>query len=396
MKAVILAAGEGKRLRPFTHSEPKVMIPVANKPIIEHVVDSLVSAGVKDILIVVGYKRQSIMTHLKDGGAYGANIEYVIQEKQLGTAHALFQARDMLPEEYMVMPGDNIISSDGLKKFLGEAEGPSILLTHSDQPSKYGVAELSGDRVKRLEEKPEKAMGNLINTGVYVLSKAFAKELDSYLEEGVVGLSDTLNHFIPKRNLKGIVTEGPWFDAVYPWDLLDLNFAALKSVSGSVAGKIENGVHMKGDVRIGEGTTVRSGAYITGPVIIGCGCEIGPNAVISPSTSIGDNSVIGPHSTVSNSLLMEDVCVGAGTIIEDSVIGSGVRFGPNCSVVSGQARVLTEKECHDLERIGAMIADDTQVGPLSSFAHGVIIGWNCDIGSNVKVLKNLEDATVMV
>ena len=112
MKAVILAAGEGKRLRPFTETLPKVMLPVANKPIVEHVVDALTANGITDILMIVGYKKESIMQHFKSHEK--TNITFVNQDKQLGTAHALLHAEEHIDDEFLVLPGDNIINSSSL------------------------------------------------------------------------------------------------------------------------------------------------------------------------------------------------------------------------------------------------------------------------------------------
>ena len=127
MKAVILAAGEGMRLRPLTVSEPKVMIPVANRPILEYVVEALVGNDIEDIVIVVGYRKERIMSHFEDGKKFGAKIEYVVQEKQLGNAHALACAKDRLSEDFVVLPGDNIVDKRASGAFwnLVRARAPS-------------------------------------------------------------------------------------------------------------------------------------------------------------------------------------------------------------------------------------------------------------------------------
>ena len=134
MKAVVLAAGEGMRLRPLTVSEPKVMIPVANRPILEHVVDALVKNDVHDIVMVVGYRKERIMSHFEDGRRFGARIEYVVQEKQLGNGHALFSARDRLSGEFMVLSGDNIVDRRAVGDLLKAGSCPSALVVESENP----------------------------------------------------------------------------------------------------------------------------------------------------------------------------------------------------------------------------------------------------------------------
>ena len=180
MKAVVLAAGEGSRLRPFTHSEPKVMISVAGRPILEYVVEALVESSIKEIVMVVGYKNSAIMSHFEDGGEFGASIEYIRQEKQLGTAHALSLVSEKAGDVFLVIAGDNIISKDTLDQFVRTAQAPSMLVTHSDVPSKYGVVTLDGDIVTSIDEKPEVHMGNLISTGIYLLDRNFLDTIPKY------------------------------------------------------------------------------------------------------------------------------------------------------------------------------------------------------------------------
>ena len=159
---------------------------------------------------------------------------------------------------------------------------------------------------------------------------------------------------------------------------------------------MEEGVHLIGAVEIGEGTIIRSGSYIKGPVKIGEGCDIGPRAVIHPSTSIGDNTMIRAHTSIRNSIIMEDVVIGDGSIVDDSVLGCGVHLGAGCMLPSDRSTVLVDGECHEIQNVGAMIGEDTRIGPLVAFTPGVVVGWGCRIGPQSKVIKNLENRTVML
>src|SRR4030042_1021823 len=139
MQAIILAAGEGPRLRPFTMSKPKVMLPIGNKPILAYVVKALVENGLMDIIMVVGYKKERIMSFFGDGSKFGAKITYVVQEKQLGTAHALLYVKNMVKEDFVLVAGDNIVDKETISRIIQHDNNPSVLVTESELPSKYGV-----------------------------------------------------------------------------------------------------------------------------------------------------------------------------------------------------------------------------------------------------------------
>ena len=165
MKAVILAAGEGRRLRPFTETMPKVMLPVANKPVLEYVTDAVKTSGINEIVLVVGYKKEVIMDYFKD--YEDINITYVVQEKQLGTAHALLQTKDLIDGDFLVLSGDNIIDHRGIEKLLKEESKYSMLIKEHVHPSKYGVVVVEKNILKEIVEKPAEEGGKFISTGIF-------------------------------------------------------------------------------------------------------------------------------------------------------------------------------------------------------------------------------------
>ena len=167
MKAVILAAGEGTRLRPFTVSKPKVMIPIANHPIMEYAIEALSQNGVKDIVIVVGYRKESIMSYFEEGRRFGVDIEYVNQQKPLGTAHALLQAEKEIDSDFLVLPGDNLIDPKEVSNLMESESQNSLLIAESDIPSKYGVVFMEKGIVTKIVEKPMENLSALISTGIY-------------------------------------------------------------------------------------------------------------------------------------------------------------------------------------------------------------------------------------
>ena len=158
MKAVILAAGEGKRLRPFTETMPKVMLPVGNKPILEHVIDAVKKSGIAEIIIVVGYKKEVIMDYFKD--YKGVKITYVQQDKQLGTAHALLQAKKLIKNSFIVLAGDNLIDHKSISKLMNDKSEYSLLIKEHPHPSKYGVVFIEKNNLKKIVEKPKEEIGS--------------------------------------------------------------------------------------------------------------------------------------------------------------------------------------------------------------------------------------------
>src|SRR5512136_1687389 len=215
MKAVVLAAGEGMRLRPLTVSEPKVMIPVANRPILEYVVEALAKNDVRDIVMVVGYRKERIMSHFEDGKKFGAKIEYVVQEKQLGNGHALFSAKERLSGEFMVLSGDNIVDRRAVGDLLRSGSCPSALVVESENPSKYGVVTLEKGSIKGVYEKPTEMISNIILTGMYCLSDRIFQFIDQCIAMGEYGLSNAVQASLGRDPLTPVFSDGLWIDAVY-------------------------------------------------------------------------------------------------------------------------------------------------------------------------------------
>lgn len=396
MKAVVLAAGEGTRLRPFTISRPKVMLPVGGRPILEFVIQSLVDNGIKDIVVVVGYRRERIMSYFKDGRAFGARISYVAQERQLGTAHALSLACDELDEEFLVVSGDNLIDSQTIKDILTQGSGPSLLVTRSETPSKYGVVQIDQGKIQSIVEKPVEKIGYIINTGIYRFTPDMLDHFRQKVMRGELGITQVLKDLVPAMEMRAIPTAGRWIDAVYPWDLIALNAAALGDLGQRVEGRVEAGVTFKGTVRIGRGSRIRSGSYVEGPVVIGEGVDIGPHTVIMPSTSIGDQAQIGPLTYLSSCLIMNNVTIGSHCHASRCVIDSGVRMGPNCSCSSGPATTRIEDDFFMLDDIGALVGESTHLEAGGVLAPGSIVGAGCRIHGGARVRGNLENGSIVV
>lgn len=387
MKAVILAAGEGRRLRPFTETMPKVMLPVGNKPILEHVLDAVKKSGVEEIIIVVGYKKEVIMDYFKN--YKGAKLTYVTQEKQLGTAHALLRAKKHIKGDFIVLAGDNIIDSKSILKLVKDKSTYSLLIKEHSHPSKYGVAFIEKGNLKKIVEKPKEEIGKFISTGIYKLPKSIFKKIDELYSQGNHALSNVVQSVLDDNNTINTILTDSWMDIVYPWDLIHVNETMINNTAASKSGAIEKGVTIKGDVTIGKDTTIYSGCYIVGPVVIGEGCEIGPNACIFPSTTIGDNSVVHPFSQIRNSVIMNNVHIGSNSYMKNSIVGRGSIIQNNFSNINGQALIEIEKELQKIENIGAMIGEDCNIGSHVVIDAGKIIGRKCNINSMNRIIENI-------
>ena len=391
MKAVILAAGEGKRLRPFTETMPKVMIPVTNKPILEHVFDALKNTGIDEVFLVVGYKKEVIKEYFKE--YKDIKITYVEQDKQLGTAHALLQAKKHIEEPFIVIPGDNIIDQKSIIKLIEDKSEYSLLIKEHPQPSKYGVVFIEKEKLRRIVEKPPEEIGEFISTGIYKFPKNVFNVIERISSEGIYALSTVVQNLIDKGKIINTIRTDAWMDIVYPWDLIKVNEVMIHDTQSTKGGVIEKNVTIKGDVFIGKDTKIYSGCYIVGPVVIGESCEIGPNVCIFPSTTIGNNSVIHPFSEIRNSVIMDDTHIGSNSFLVNSIIARGNIIENNFSSTSGKNIIEIEGEFKKVDKIGAMIGEDCRIGSYVVVDPGVIIGRKCKITSMKRIRENISSNT---
>ena len=400
MKAVILAAGEGIRLRPFTITRPKVMIPVANKPIMEYVISALSNSGIHNLIIVVGYKKESVMDYFEDGQDFGANIRYVEQAQQLGTANAIKRVSRYIDDKFLVLNGDNLIESSAILDLLedGSANGTSILTVTKEQTEGYGVVKTDNGRITKIIEKPKHMVGNLVNTGIYLFSPSIFDEIDetSISERGEYDITDTLQQMIESgTKVSSVHTKSNWADAAYPWDLLVVNSSILGDIKGKNSGEIEEEVVIKGEVIIGEGCIIRSGSYIIGPVVIGRDCEIGPNVTITPSTSIGDGVFISPNSVIENSILMNDVKIGPNSCIFGSIIGENTTLGAGFVTEHIPSKAICADELISVD-MGAVIGENCTIDCRTLTKTGCIVGVNCKVTSGKVISGNLPNNSIVI
>jgi len=389
-QALILAAGEGQRLRPLTANKPKAMISIAGKPILHHVIEALAQSGIRNIVLVVGYKKEQVYDYMGSGEKFGVDITYVTQDKQLGTAHALAQAKEVVEDEFLVLPGDNLIEADTIARFVA-VKPEAMLVKKVDNPTRYGVVTIKNDAVEGIAEKPERPKGNVINTGIY----AFDREIFDFIQTEL-DIPDVLNNMLAQgRRINAHRTGGIWLDVVYPWDILSLNDVVIGQLQAEVAGTIEPGVSLKGLVSVGEDTVIRSNSYIVGPVVIGANCDIGPNVCLLPATSIGDNVVISPFTEIRNSVIGSDINIGSGCIIQDSFIDQGCVIGGQFTACAGEADVKVDGEYHSVS-VGAMLGEGCSIGCGVVARPGVIVGNNSQIQPLKLISGRLPDGSLVV
>jgi len=240
--------------------------------------------------------------------------------------------------------------------------------------------------VRSIVEKPREAETDIVNTGIY----SFSKSIFDYIE-AELDIPEVINNMIEQgNNVNFQETGGTWFDVVYPWDILSLNNEILRTIPPSLGGTIEAGATVKGPVSIGKDTVVRANSYIAGPAVIGANCDVGPNVVIMPATSIGDNVVISPFTEIENSVISNDVNIGPGSIIQDSVIDESCFIGGHFTACSEVVEIRVDDGNYSVN-VGAMLGVGCNLGNGVVAQPGVIVGNYTRVQAMKLIHGNLPD-----
>lgn len=384
MKAIILAAGEGVRMRPLTGSRPKVMLPLANKPILEHLLVEAAEAGVTEFIFVVGYHDEQVRDYFGNGGKWGVHISYSTQRKQSGTADAVRTVAGLTDGEFLMINGDAVVGHEDIAGIMG-SQGITLGVITAEDTRDLGAIELCNGRIAHIYEKTAKPPSNMANAGLYLLTpgifEAIARTPRS--PRGEHEITDSLQLMIDEGHDIYAQEISHWLNLSYPWDLLLANEHLLKSIEPQNSGEIEDNVVIKGPVAIGKGTVVRSGSYIAGPVLIGQSCDIGPNCYIRAYTSIADECHIGGAVEVKNSIIMKGSKIPHHNYVGDSVIGEECNLGAGTKIANLRldkkdiwaAGINTRRH-----KLGAIIGDRVETGINACINVGTIIGNNTSIG----------------
>jgi len=384
LKAIILAAGEGNRMRPLTYTRPKVMLPIANKPILEHLLIQGKKAGIKEFIFITGYHDEQVRDYFGSGDKWGVNIDYCTQRRQLGTADALKMVKGLVDGNFLVINGDIIVNQEGINGLTDKSNNTMSIVKVKDTKD-LGVVKVSKGKVVRIHEKTEKPPSHMANAGLYLFTPDIFDAISqtSKSPRGEYEITDSLQLMIGKGYHIFYQEISYWLDLSYPWHLLLANESLLAGVESQNLGKIEDNVVMKGVISIGKGTVVRSGSYIVGPAVIGQACEIGPNCYIRPNTSIGDNCHIGNAVEVKNSIIMRGSKIPHHNYVGDSIIGEECNLGAGTKIANlrlDKKNIMVGSIDTKRRKLGAIIGDRVETGINVSINVGSMIGNNTYIG----------------
>ncbi|QLH05771.1 glucose-1-phosphate thymidylyltransferase [Nitrosopumilus ureiphilus] len=333
MKGIILHGGHGTRLRPLTHTGPKQLLPIANKPMSEYCLESLRNAGITDIAVIIGgIGSNKVQEYYGDGKDFGVKLSYITQDFPKGIAHAVRLCKDFVgKEKFVVFLGDNIIQKDineYVNDFVNSNDAASILLCEVDNPSQFGIAEIKNEKIIKLIEKPKNPKTNLAVTGIYFLTPIIFDLIDN-LEpswRNEFEIVDALQMLLDiNKKIRYYMITDFWKDTGTPEDILQANKIILENMKSCSFGTNDDTVVIEGNVVIGEGTIIKNGSKIIGPVIIGKNCIVSDNSYIGPNTSVGDNTHLS-YCTVKNSIIMSDCIIDCNIKIKNSIISSNSKI----------------------------------------------------------------------
>lgn len=396
MKAVILAAGKGTRMRPLTEGIPKPLLPVAGKTIIEHNIEVLEDL-VEEIIIVAGFEIEKFEKRYSDD----EKISIVEQEEALGTGHAALQAKDYIEGKTVILNGDDIY-----KESLDETKDIEIgvQVFRHDNPEEFGVFQVDDERnIVDLVEKPENPENNLVNTGVYVVEEDFFEILEDIdiSERGEYEITSALEEYIVERDLEFYEAE-EWIFCSYPWNLLEANKSLIEDIDRKIDGKVDNSSEIRGNVIVEEGAEIKENCVIEGPCIISEGSEVGPNAYVRSFSYLGKNTEVGNNSEIKNSILMKNSALPHFNYVGDSVVGENVNLGAGFKTANlrndeENVKFMVKGELRNTGRrkLGAVIGNNTKIGVNSVSNPGAKIGANVKTHS-LERIQNIESGKIFV
>ena len=336
MKGIILHGGHGTRLRPLTHTGPKQLLPIANKPMSEFCLESIKETGITDIAIIIGgLGANKVREYYGSGENFGVNISYIEQDEPRGIAHAIRLCKEFIKnEKFLVFLGDNIIQrsiTSFVKNFENSQFDATLLLCEVDNPSRFGIADVKNEKITKIIEKPKDPPSNLAVTGIYLLSpKIFdviANLKPSWRNE--LEITDALDILLKQNNnISFEVITDYWKDTGTPDDIIHANGEVIKKMSDYFYGEKDNDVKISGKVLVDKNSKIHSNVSITGPVIIGKNCQINSGVTIGPNTSIGDNSIVN-NGNIENSIIMENCEIDSKIKIKNSIISKNSKIIQN-------------------------------------------------------------------
>ncbi len=329
MKGIILHGGHGTRLRPLTHTGPKQLLPIANKPMSEYCVEAIKDCGITEIAIIIGgIGSNKVKEYYGDGSKFNVKITYIEQDEPKGIAHAINLCKTFVGnDKFLVFLGDNIIQksiSDISKKFETENDDALVLLCEVSNPESFGVADVKENKIIKIMEKPKNPPTNLAVTGIYFLTTKifdiFSRLKPSWRNE--LEITDALQMMLEEKNIVNyeMITDY-WKDTGTPDDIIHANGEVLKNMKSYFSGIKDDDSEISGNTMIGNSSTISDNSKILGPCIIGKNCIIEKNCTIGPNVSIGDNSKL-TNCDIQNSIIMENCLIDSNMKIRNSILAS--------------------------------------------------------------------------
>jgi len=328
MKGVILHGGHGTRLRPLTHTGPKQLLPIANKPMSPYCIESLREAGITDIAIIIGgLGSTKVREYYGNGEKFGVNLTYFEQDFPRGIAHAIRLCKEFINnEKFLVFLGDNIIQkpiTDFVENFNKSNYDATVLLCEVDNPSRFGIADVKNEKIVKIIEKPKKPTSNLAVTGIYLLTPLIFEVIDNLKPSwrNELEITDALDNLLKQNDNIGyeIITDY-WKDTGTPEDILNANRQVLAHISHSSSPK-----ELMDQVFAGDYIEVD----LDLPCVIGKNCKIDESAQIGPNVSIGDDTIISSDVVIENSIIMSGCKIDGGLNIKDSIISANCHLHGN-------------------------------------------------------------------
>jgi glucose-1-phosphate thymidylyltransferase len=353
VKGIVLHGGAGTRLRPLTHSGPKQLIPIANKPVSQYGVEDMIACGIREIAFVLGdVHPEKVKDYYGDGSRFDAKFAFITQGEPLGIAHAVSLCKDFTSDSpFIVYLGDNLIKG-GVKKyvddFLTSNLDAMILLTAVQNPSRFGVARLSeSGQLLELQEKPKNPPSNLALTGIYLFRPAIFDAITqlqpSWRNE--LEITDAIQNLLESRHEVGYrKVEGWWKDTGTPEDILDSNRLVLDGITPKIEGNCEDVASIQGRVALGRGSRIAKGAVVRGPCVIGTDTIIGSGVYIGPYTSIGDHVSIS-RGEIEDSIVMDNCRIDINNRITSSIIGQHSSITSGTTSSTGRLTLTLGENC---------------------------------------------------
>ncbi|MDR0373524.1 MAG: NTP transferase domain-containing protein [Nitrososphaerota archaeon] len=414
MKAVLLAAGAGERLQPLTATQPKHLLKVAGKPLLQYSLEAIKHAGINEAILITHYRGEAIQNYFGDGTKLGLKLTYVNQPEILGTGNATGTAEPFLEGDFVLIYGDLLFGVEAIKtvvsKFKSGKTAAVMGVVPVDHPENYGIIEQTPNgTLKRIVEKPpaDRAPSNLANAGVYVFSRQVFDKIHQTKasSRGEWELTDAITMLAEegKTILTVELSKDDWFDVGRPWDLLDANVWALKRMEHQVLGKVEEDAHLIGPVTVAESARIRSGVYIEGPVFIDEEADIGPNCYIRSGTSLGRKTRVGNAVEIKNSIIMDGTHVGHLSYIGDSILGEKCNLGAGTITANLRfddkkikMKIKDKRVDTGRRKLGVILGDNVKTGIKSLFMPGVKVGANTWVGANMMVEQDLPANSIVL